>query len=552
MAAELLVLGVRDGLIWLPIILGFALLHRHLRHIDVSVDGVVIIAGITAAVVWNGTQSYAVSIGSAVIAGMALSASNAVLYSLLGVPQLMVGIIFSLIAHAVSVQWIGESVRLGGTELITGIRIETWLPFLGAALLVTSALVTRTRSGTLIRKLGDGVTVNTARHPLSLYVTAYVFAGALYGLGAALYVHKIGTARAGGNFDVLVIALCSFLSIQRLLELLRSAAIPKTGNSTGVRYSKLGGILVGPEAAALGGACFYGILVHTAIAYAPDPRLWKVLLALCLLVAVFDFRLLKPRLRLNAPSSREPSAVVEVDDVRFSYSDGPFKRTVFDGIRAEFHVGLTLLVGPNGSGKSTLLRLISGHEQCETGHIYFDGKPLEMLHPNARSAFFVTQDARKTLGDSLTIGELLEVSTPRRRLAAANGSVENTLVERLAAYSVDSNRLASTGFDPRSDIFWRQRVATLSGGQATIVAIYACVLSEARVLLLDEPTTGVDNRHFDVISDLLRAVSEHHCVIATTHDARLRSIAHDVLQLSDGRLSNSQPSAAFHRKEQQT
>lgn len=533
MISELIALGVRDGLIWLPIILGFAILHRHLRHIDVSVDGVVILAGIAAATAWNETHSILVSFVVSVVVSTVLSSTIAGFYAMLGVPQLMVGIIFSLVAHAVSVLWIGESARVNGTSLLTGMSIPVWLPVLDALLVCLAFWFMRTRTGNLIKKYGDGVRVNTVREPFVLLVAAYASAGSLYGVGAALYVHKVGVARAGGSFDVLVVALCSYMSIQRLLEFVSVQSARRATSRGGVRHSVVGSFLAGPEMAAIGGACFYGLLVHLAIAFSPDPRLWKVALATTLLVSVIDFKSVRNGIRLTTNTSVRSSSVVTVGDVFFSYKSGDMRRSVLEAASATFGKGLAVLVGPNGSGKSTLLRLIAGYERIDEGSILVNGREVRGVCPSRRSVFFVPQNARDALGESLTVRELLSVSAKRRGDHYSRGGADQLLVERLAGYQVDSEKLTTVGFDPRCGVFWDQRVSALSGGQATIVAIYASVLSDAHVILLDEPTNGVDQRHFEVIADLLRAMANDHCVIATTHDARLRSVADSVMAMQD-------------------
>lgn len=542
MVEDILRIALRDALIWLPIILGFGLLHTRLRHIDVSLDGIVIICAIATATVWNVSDSYSLSIALSILLGAALSSLCAILNGLLGLPTLMVGVVFSLAAHAVAVNWIGESVPLGQTALIVGNRIPWWLPLCAISVVTGTFCFYRSRIGILIRKYGDGVDVNTVYNPRLLLVFAYALSGSLYGLGAALYAHKSGTARAGGSFDFLVVSACSYLCVFRFTSVV-SAAVASierrhdTANRTRAVNQQKSLILSSPEVNALLGAVFYGLLVPIVLQLSPRPTYWKLLLALCLLLATLDYSILFQMFIRRRSTGRVKSAgdyIVNVVDMAFAYHEGPLFRPVFVNANAIFHRGLTLLKGSNGTGKSTLLRILEGRLDPQHGQVQINGSGLEGIPPNRRPVYTSTQDTRSTIGKSITVEECFLAAVTESQLSRLK---MKRSVEDLYASVMSHNDMSLIGdFHPKDERFWSQIVSDLSGGQQAVIALLCAVVSSKPILLFDEPTTGLDQHHFGVLAKLLQAAAEERIVIVSTHDSRLDDSATSIWTVADGCL----------------
>ena len=146
------------------------------------------------------------------------------------------------------------------------------------------------------------------------------------------------------------------------------------------------------------------------------------------------------------------------------------------------------LVGPSGSGKSTLLRVIAGLHEPDNGSVSCDGEPLDGVAAHRRRFGFVFQDEQlfphRDVAGNVAFG-LRMTGTPK---AAATRRVTELL---------DLVRLP--GFASR-------RVGDLSGGEAKRVALARALAPAPRLLLLDEPLTGLDGALHDQLAIDLRAV----------------------------------------------
>ena len=134
------------------------------------------------------------------------------------------------------------------------------------------------------------------------------------------------------------------------------------------------------------------------------------------------------------------------------------------------------LFGPNGHGKTTLLRAISGLLQPKSGRILFDGQDI-----SGRSA-------RAIVGTGL-------IHVPQGNRLFPDLSIADCMA--LGAYSPRArpheaeNREKVIKLFPKLAESWRQRVRTLSGGERQMVSIGTALMSEPRLLILDEPTLGL-------------------------------------------------------------
>jgi ABC-2 type transport system ATP-binding protein len=161
-----------------------------------------------------------------------------------------------------------------------------------------------------------------------------------------------------------------------------------------------------------------------------------------------------------------PGAAIEVRDLRVRRGG----KLVLDGLALDVAVGsVTGLLGPSGSGKSTLIRSIVGVQIVESGDVRVLGRPAGAAELRARVGY-VTQ-APSVYGD-LTVRENLDYFA--RILGVANGRVEETIDE------VDLRGQAN------------QLVGSLSGGQRSRVSLASALLNRPELLVLDEPTVGLD------------------------------------------------------------
>jgi branched-chain amino acid transport system ATP-binding protein len=216
-------------------------------------------------------------------------------------------------------------------------------------------------------------------------------------------------------------------------------------------------------------------------------------------------------------------------------------KVAVDDVSFTLHEGEALgLIGPNGAGKTTLFDLISGYQQADAGSVVLDGVDLSNMNADARARARLIrrfQDAR--LFPSLTVFETLCVALERRL------EVRNTFViaSQLPA-ARRSERRARAAAERLVELFelgsYRDKfVADLSTGLRRVVDL-ACVLAaEPRVLLLDEPSSGIAQAEAENLAPLLRRVRyETGCsLLIIEHDVPLiRNVSDELIGLAEGRL----------------
>ena len=171
---------------------------------------------------------------------------------------------------------------------------------------------------------------------------------------------------------------------------------------------------------------------------------------------------------------------LRLDQVSFSYGKGP---PVLHDVNLSVERGEFLAIaGPNGGGKTTLLRLVLGLEQPGSGHV-------ELF---ARRLAYLPQRAQPGVDAPLTVRELVTAGrAPRTRLIGPLGAVDRAAVR---------DAISRAGLDPQAD----RELSTLSGGQQQRAFIAKALAAEPELLVLDEPTTGVDTEAQDAIAALLQ------------------------------------------------
>jgi ABC-type lipoprotein export system ATPase subunit len=225
---------------------------------------------------------------------------------------------------------------------------------------------------------------------------------------------------------------------------------------------------------------------------------------------------------LPAAAPAEPVAVVR--GLRRTYGRGPGATTALSGLAAEFRAGaLTAVTGPSGSGKTTLLRLLAGLDLPTSGSVAVLGTELPSLDRAARARFRRTHVA--VVGQQIALVPFL----------SARETVE--LVLALRGGGVDGSRaieaLAAVGLEERSE----QRVARLSTGERTRVALARALACEPALLLADEPTSRLDAANALAVAALLARLARERgaAVVCATHDPLLIEQADAELSLRGAR-----------------
>ena len=203
-------------------------------------------------------------------------------------------------------------------------------------------------------------------------------------------------------------------------------------------------------------------------------------------------------------SKATPSQVrLSCRGLSFAYGASP----VFEGFDADFPAGqITCIAGANGVGKTTLVRVLCGLAAPSSGTISLDGVPASRKTRRSACALVMQDTGRQLFSDTLA-GELT--------IGASHASGQSG--EQLLA----DFDLANLG---------ERHPLSLSGGQKQRLVIAAARATGRPIVVLDEPTSGVDARHLDSITATLRRIAdEGAAVVVVTHDGEFAAACADRL-----------------------
>ncbi|MCJ8501181.1 thiol reductant ABC exporter subunit CydC [Desulfatitalea alkaliphila] len=223
------------------------------------------------------------------------------------------------------------------------------------------------------------------------------------------------------------------------------------------------------------------------------------------------------------PAAPPQGADLRIRQLRFTYpgAAGP----VFDGLDLELPaLSRTALVGPAGAGKSTLLHLLLRFWDCQAGEILLDGRPL---------GHYTGEQVR---------GRMAVVS---QHVYLFNATIAENL--RLADPDADDAALMEAARIARIDTFIRSLPAgldtpvgplgtRLSGGQARRLAVARALLKNAPVLILDEPTEGLDHSTEEALWETLAPVMRDRTVLLITHRPAGLEYMERIVELKPKRL----------------
>ncbi|HTO48975.1 MAG TPA: ABC transporter ATP-binding protein [Burkholderiales bacterium] len=197
------------------------------------------------------------------------------------------------------------------------------------------------------------------------------------------------------------------------------------------------------------------------------------------------------------------------------------RRRAVDAVSFDVQPGEVMgLLGPNGSGKSTILRILTGYLRPSSGRAWIMGHDVVAASLQARSQLgYVPEDA--PLYAHMRVGEFLSFMGRVRGLDGA--ALERAIDEVVARLACADVRDAPIG--------------RLSRGYRQRVAIAQALLGRPRLLVLDEPTNGLDPRQIIEVRELIRALSRELAVLVTSHILpEVERVAHRVAILLEGRL----------------
>lgn len=206
-------------------------------------------------------------------------------------------------------------------------------------------------------------------------------------------------------------------------------------------------------------------------------------------------------------------SILKMCNIKYSY-DG--NRTILKNITIEFEIGkVYAILGPSGCGKTTLLSLLGGLDSPSEGQVLFQGEDIEkqgLAWHRKNNVAFIFQSYN-----------LIDYMTPAENVALTSKLPPLPILERLGLTKEEAKR----------------NVLKLSGGQQQRVAIARALVSDASVILADEPTGNLDEDTAAEITGILKECAHqmNKCVIIVTHSNELAKLADIVLRLQKGQVN---------------
>jgi branched-chain amino acid transport system ATP-binding protein len=243
------------------------------------------------------------------------------------------------------------------------------------------------------------------------------------------------------------------------------------------------------------------------------------------------------------PAAARPCAgavdpvLLAVDDIHTYYGDS----YVLQGLSLAVPRGqIVALLGRNGMGKTTLIRSVAGLTPPRAGTITFDGVPVSGLRPHAiaQRGLGLVPQGRRTF-PSLTVRENLLLPTSglagRRDRAGAHG--EHWTLEKVLREFPNLAERAG------------QRARHLSGGEQQMLAIGRALMSNPRLILMDEPSEGLAPVIVTQLGEIMRGLREHgHSILLVEQNVSLAlAVADYVYVLATGRVVHEGPIADVAR-----
>jgi ATP-binding cassette subfamily C protein CydD len=215
---------------------------------------------------------------------------------------------------------------------------------------------------------------------------------------------------------------------------------------------------------------------------------------------------------------------IALEGVRFAYDQG--RRPVLEGISLHLAPGERLaLVGASGAGKTTLLHLLLGFQTPGAGSIRANGVDLETLDPEdwRRHLAWIGQNPVLFHG---SLEANIRMGNPQASAEALAAAVKAARVDEFA-------RRLPHGLDTPVG----EKGVGLSRGQIQRVALARAFLKDAPLLLLDEPTTGLDAENEVLVLDAMQALTSGRTVLYATHRLENLPRAERIVVLEDGRIA---------------
>ena len=246
-----------------------------------------------------------------------------------------------------------------------------------------------------------------------------------------------------------------------------------------------------------------------------------------------------------APSPEEGTTLIDKNDSEASVVGSPKRRDLLDGVDLSIPEGeVTALIGGNGAGKTTLFNIISGFEKNYSGTVCFNGRKITRLSPHHIS--------RLGIGRLFQGRQLMENLTLKENLLLATGAsfyespfaafLPHILIRRSEEKKTErAKEILVRLFGP--DNVYLDKLDTksseLSYGQQRLMALVRLLMGNYRLLLLDEPTSGISPSLFGAFREIIREMvdKEGKTIVLIEHNMGfVREVADNCNYLAEGKI----------------
>ncbi len=193
-------------------------------------------------------------------------------------------------------------------------------------------------------------------------------------------------------------------------------------------------------------------------------------------------------------------------------------KKALNNISLNFSEGIYGLLGPNGAGKSTMMNIITGNIKPSSGKVMWNNKEITSLGPSYRSLLGYAPQ-QQGLYDTFSGRRFLSYMAALKDISKKSMKDE---IERVLSYV----NLTDSADKP---------IGTYSGGMKQRILIAQAILGNPKLIILDEPTAGLDPKERVRIRENIKAISEDKIILVSTHVVSdIQSIAKEIILLKDG------------------
>ncbi len=207
---------------------------------------------------------------------------------------------------------------------------------------------------------------------------------------------------------------------------------------------------------------------------------------------------------------------LRLENITKQYND----KRALDNVSLTLTQGIYGLLGPNGAGKSTMMNIITGNLNPTSGKILWEGKEIKQLgafyrgllgYAPQQQGLYDTFSGKRFLSYMATLKDI-----PKKEIKGE--------IERVLAY-VNLTEVAG------------RSIGTYSGGMKQRILIAQAILGNPKLIILDEPTAGLDPKERVRIREKIKDISEDKIIIVSTHVVSdIQSIAKEIILLKSGNI----------------